>query len=62
MVLAEEVPVESAFSIDDGVDRLFTFEVMKTREEEENVTTAEGFEVLFPSQEAVSRLNDGTSQ
>lgn len=30
---------------DDDVDRLFTFEVKKTREEEENVITQPGFEV-----------------
>ncbi|EKM59289.1 uncharacterized protein PHACADRAFT_87023 [Phanerochaete carnosa HHB-10118-sp] len=44
MVLAEEAPAES-FDVD-GVDRLFTFEVRKTREEEENVTATEGFKVL----------------
>lgn len=34
---------------DDDSDRLFTFQVAKTNEQEENVTTRPGFEVYAPT-------------
>ncbi|EKM59291.1 uncharacterized protein PHACADRAFT_113812 [Phanerochaete carnosa HHB-10118-sp] len=45
MVLAEEAPAEEALDLDDDDDRLFTFQVKKTREEEENVIATEGFQI-----------------
>jgi hypothetical protein len=33
----------------DDTDRLFTFEVAKTKEQEEGVSVRQGFEVCYPS-------------
>lgn len=48
MVLAEEAPAEEDLDLDGDDDRLFTFQVKKTREEEENVIATEGFQVRSP--------------
>ncbi|EKM59286.1 uncharacterized protein PHACADRAFT_181292 [Phanerochaete carnosa HHB-10118-sp] len=57
MILAEEAPAEP---VEDSVDRLFTFEVMKTREEEENVIATEGFKINN-LQLGLERAPDNTS-
>lgn len=44
-------------SEDENDDRLFTFEVTKTREEEENVTVSPGFEVCFPTRPTAAAFN-----
>ncbi len=36
-------------SDDDDTDRLFTFEVAKTKEQEEGVSVRQGFEACYPS-------------
>lgn len=36
-------------SDEDDTDRLFTFEVAKTKEQEEGVSVRQGFEVCYPS-------------
>ena len=56
LIFAEEAPAEPAFDMDDGVDRLFTFEVKKTREEEENVIAMDGFKVPLNSPRSRMRL------
>ena len=45
-MLGDQLPSDTAgLDFDDGADRLYTFEVQKTREEEENVTATDGFKV-----------------
>lgn len=45
IVWSEEETIETLDLIEGAVDRMFTFEVAKTKEEKENVTPRPGFEV-----------------
>lgn len=47
IVWNEQEITDKAEDSDDEADRLFTFEVVKTREQEENVTPLPGFEVRW---------------
>lgn len=55
IVWSDEETADTLDVIEGEVDRLFTFEVAKTKEEQENVVSRAGFEVCQP----YLKLRDG---